>query len=121
VLIARSRITNKNQREGTLVKVLAAVVAMLAVSATFAHAAKRHQRRVVHHSGYNITSGADRFQYDLCSPAARARDPLMVCFAGRHPSYLGRDPDSHIRFELMRDWTRGVKRQTNSDTMFGAH
>jgi hypothetical protein len=112
-------------------KLVTVITAMLALSTTFADAAKRHVRkaphRVAHHAKIvrlpiRVAPEPSYWEYRLCSPAARARDPYTVCFPSHNVRpYLGRDPDIHVRFELRRDWTRNSKLKTASHPMLGSH
>jgi hypothetical protein len=112
-------------------KVVTVIAAMLVLSTTFADAAKRHVRKATHRVAHHVrvvrlpihaAPEPSYWQYRLCSPAARARDPHTVCFAPHTVRpYLGRDPDINIRFELRRDYTRNSKLKTGSHPMLGSH
>jgi hypothetical protein len=117
-----------------LKRIIAAAV-VLALSTTFAAAAKRHVNKTVRHATHHVaivrahvssephyvSSQHYRYwSYRLCNAAALARDPYTVCFAASHPPYLGRDPDINVRYELRRDWKHS-KLKTASTPMLGSH
>ena len=94
-------------------RLVRAIAAMLALSTTFADAAKRHVRkaphRVAHHVKIarlpiHVAPESSYWMYRRCSPAARAADPYTVCFPPNTVRpYLGRDPDSNVRLQMRRD------------------
>jgi len=102
-----------------------ATAAILAIGTTFAdargHHTRVHARHVSLYNAYQVQQygyGRPPSLESRCSDLARSADPHTVCF---HRVYLGRDPDSNVRFELLRDHARGAKRKQETDTMFGAH
>jgi hypothetical protein len=110
------------------VKRIIATAVVLALSTTFAAAAKRHIKKTVRHATYHVavvqahfsSEPSHHWAYRLCKAAALARDPYTVCFTASHPPYLGRDPDINVRFELRRDW-KHTKLKTASTPMLGSH
>jgi hypothetical protein len=92
-------------------KLVTVIAAMLALSTTYADAAKRHVGKAPRFATHDfkvvpIHAGPapSYWMYRLCSPAARAADPYTVCFLPAERPYLGRDPDANIRFQLRRDY-----------------
>jgi hypothetical protein len=117
------------------VKRIIAAAVVLALSTTFAAAAKRHVKKTVRHATHHVavvrahvaivrahvsSEPSQHWAYRLCKAAALARDPYTVCFSASHPPYLGRDPDINVRFELRRDW-KHTKLKTASTPMLGSH
>jgi hypothetical protein len=93
-------------------RLVRAIAAMLALSTACADAAKREVRNAprpaAHHVDVarppiHVAAEPSYWEYRLCSPAARARDPYTVCFLPRVRPYRGRDPDSNVRLMLRRD------------------
>jgi hypothetical protein len=87
---------------------LTAIAAMLALSTTWADAAKRHVGRFATHDvrvvPVHAAPGSSYWMYRRCSPGARAADPYTVCFPPNTVRpYLGRDPDSNVRLQMRRD------------------
>jgi hypothetical protein len=118
------------------VKRIIAAAVVLALSTTFAAAAKRHVKKTVRHATHHVavvrahvssepshyvsSEHSHYWSYRLCKAPALARDPYTVCFSASHPPYLGRDPDINVRFELRRDW-KHTKLKTASTPMLGSH
>jgi hypothetical protein len=106
------------------VKLVRAIAAVLALSTTCADAARRDVRKVSRPSAHqvnvatlpiHVAHGASYWEYRLCSFAARARDPDTVCFLPPVRPYRGHDPDSHVRFELRRDFPLTRRQPAESD------
>jgi hypothetical protein len=85
-------------------KLVTVIAAMLALSTTYADAAKRHVGKAPRFATHDFFKPSLYWMYRLCSPAARAADPYTVCFLPAERPYLGRDPDANIRFQLRRDY-----------------
>jgi hypothetical protein len=117
-----------NTCKPTQAKLVTAIAAMLMLSTICADAAKRHVRKAPRHAAHHakvarlpihVPSESSYWMYRLCSPAARAADPYTVCFPPHGVrSYLGRDPDANVRFELRRDWFRGALMEIIEDRRF---
>ena len=96
----------------TQAKLVWAIAAMLALSTTFADAAKRHVGKAPRFAAHDVKSihaapDPSYWMYRRCSPGARAADPYTVCFPSNTVRpYLGRDPDANVRFELRRNYPR---------------
>jgi hypothetical protein len=92
----------------TQAKLVTAIAAMLALSTTYADAAKRQAHHVkVARLPIHVAPEPSYWMYRRCSPAARAADPYTVCFPSNTVRpYLGRDPDINVRFELRRNYPR---------------
>jgi hypothetical protein len=84
-------------------RLVTTIAAMLALSTTYADAAKRHVGKAPRFSTV-FFEPSSYWMYRRCSPAARAADPYTVCFLPAERPYLGRDPDANIRFQLRRDY-----------------
>jgi hypothetical protein len=127
--LCTSRPTSFNQA-----KLVTIIAAILALSTTFADAAKRHVRKATHRVAHHVVAHHVKvvrlpihvapepsyWMYRRCSPGARAADPYTVCFPSNAVRpYLGRDPDINVRFELRRDWTRNSKLKTASHPCSG--
>jgi hypothetical protein len=95
-------------------KLVVAIAAMLTLSTTFADAAKRQVGNVSRFAAQGgkvvpVRAAAEPsyWMYRRCSPAARAADPYTVCFPSNTVRpYLGRDPDSNVRLQMLRDYHR---------------
>jgi hypothetical protein len=94
-------------------KLVKAIGAVLALTTTCADAAKwdvsKAPRSAAHQLNVakvpiHVAHEPSYWEYRLCSPAARARDPYTVCFLPPVRPYRGRDPDSNVRFMLRRDF-----------------
>ena len=95
-------------------KLVTAIAAMLALSATCADAAKRQVGKTPRSAAHDVkvvpTHGAadsSYWMYSRCSPGARAADPYTVCFPSNTVRpYVGRDPDPNVRLQMRRDYLR---------------
>jgi hypothetical protein len=95
-------------------KLVMAIAAMLMLSTTFADAAKRPVGNASRFAAQGVKVVPIRtapepsyWMYRRCSPAARAADPYTVCFPSNTVRpYLGRDPDSNVRLQMLRDYHR---------------
>ena len=98
-----------------------ATAALFALSIGLAEASGRHARHAMyHHSHYaHHHHGAYAPVSARPLPPREGFDPYVVILPRGLP---GRDPDWHVRFEMLRDWARGYsKRKTPNETMLGAH
>jgi hypothetical protein len=90
-------------------KLVTAIAAMLALSTTYADAAKRQVGQNPRSATRDVHAapGSSYWMYQRCSSAARAADPYTVCFpTGTVRPYLGRDPDANVRLQMRRDYFR---------------
>jgi hypothetical protein len=94
-------------------RLVSVIGAMLALSTICADAAKREVRKAPRPTAHQVNVARlpsqvahepSYWEYRLCSPAARARDPYTVCFLPPVRPYRGRDPDSNVRFMMRRDF-----------------
>ena len=91
-------------------KLVTAIAAMLALSTTWADAAKRNVGKAPRSAAHDVKVVPIRaatepyWMYRHCTPGARAADPYTVCFPPNTVRpYLGRDPDANVRLQMRRD------------------
>jgi hypothetical protein len=92
-------------------KLVTAIAAMLTLNTTCADAARRQVGTAPRFAAKVVPIHAapeqSYWMYRRCSPAARAADPYTVCFPSNTVRpYLGRDPDSNVRLQMLRDYNR---------------
>jgi hypothetical protein len=95
-------------------KLVTAIAAMLALSTTWADAAKRHVGKAPRVAAHDVKVAPIHaapqqpyWMYSRCSPSARAADPYTVCFPPNTVRpYVGRDPDANVRLQMRRDHLR---------------